>query len=180
MRALAIPLSFVALLAAACGSGGGESKGESDRAEQTPTPSVTAEPPGDATPDPSPGEAPSRVAGAERIIRGWSDALRESDVERATSFFSVPLVVSQGQAGILTSRARVREFNDGLPCGSRVTGVTRDGEYFVAGFVLTERPGKRCDAPGGTARVAFKLRGERMTEWRQLVGEAPPPDLEAS
>lgn len=179
MRALAIPLSIAALIAAACGSEGDDA-GDGDRAQETPTRGATTAPRGDATPDPSRDPAPSAVAGAERIIRGWSDALRGSDLERATSFFSVPLLVSQGETGVLTSRARVREFNDGLPCGSRVTGVTRAGEYFVAAFVLTERPGKRCDAPGASARVAFKLRGERMNEWRQLVGQAPPPDLEAS
>jgi hypothetical protein len=179
VRALAIPLSIAALLLAACGSEG-DGAGDGDRAQRTPDPGATEARRRDTAPERSPGRLPSGVAGAERVIRGWSDALRGSDVERATSFFSVPLVVSQGTAGVLGSRARVREFNDGLPCGSRVTGVKRDGEYFVASFVLTERPGKRCDAPGASARVAFKLRGGRLSEWRQLVGQAPPPDLETS
>lgn len=174
MRALAIPLSAAALLIAACGSGSGD--GEERTAKRTPTPSAST---GGATPEATPAAARG-VARAQRVITGWSDALRRSDVDRATSFFAVPLLVSQGAAGLLTSRSRVREFNDGLPCGSRVTGVSREKGYFVASFELTERPGKRCDAPGATARVAFKLRGDRIREWRQLLEQGPSPELESS
>lgn len=138
------------LLPAACGGGGGGEKRETD------------------------------LDRAERLITGWSDALRGSDVEKATDFFTVPLVVSQGRSARLTTRARVRLFNAGLPCGSKVTAVERQEGYFVASFVLTERPGQRCDGPGNPAQVAFKLSGDWIREWRQLVEQAPPPDLEAS
>jgi len=146
-------------------------------ASETATPSPPATPPASATPTPgaSPGSVPGS-AGVERaktVITGWSDALRRSDVEKATGFFTVPLVVSQGRAARLGTRAQVRLFNSSLPCGSKVTGVEREEDYFVASFVLTERPGQRCDGPGNTARVAFKLSGDRIREWRQLIEQAP-------
>ncbi len=117
---------------------------------------------------------------ARAVITGWSDALRGSDVEKATTFFTVPLIVSQGPTARLTTRARVRLFNSSLPCGSKVTGVERQDGYFVASFLLTERPGERCDGPGNTARVAFKLSGRRIREWRQLVEQGPAPETESS
>lgn len=120
------------------------------------------------------------VERARAVITGWSDALRGSDVEKATRFFTVPLVVSQGAPTRLTSRARVRLFNASLPCGSKVTGVERREGYFVATFVLTERPGQRCDGPGNQARVAFKLSGRRIREWRQLLEQVSPPETESS
>ena len=150
------------LVAAGCGGGGGEKAA-------TPTPSPSAE----ASPGAGGGGGGGGVAQAERVITGWSDALRRSDVEKATGFFTVPLVVSQGQTARLTTRSQVRIFNTGLPCGSKVTGVEREEDYFVASFVLTERPGQRCDGPGNSARVAFKLSGGKIREWRQLIEAAP-------
>jgi len=152
-----LPVAFVALIAAGCGGG-------DEKAKVTPTP---------------PPAGPS-VEQAREVITGWSDALRGSNVDEAATFFTVPLVVSQGRSARLTTRARVRLFNAGLPCGSKVTGVERQEGYFVASFVLTERPGQRCDGPGNPAQVAFKLSGDRIREWRQLVQQAPPPDTEAS
>ena len=82
----------------------------------------------------------------------------------------------QGASARLRSRGEVRTFNGSLPCGARLLSVRDAGPYVVGTFRLTERPGKRCDAPGETARVAFLLKGDRFAEWRQLPapGEAPP------
>src|ERR1700704_4358475 len=55
---------------------------------------------------------------AVRVIRGWTDAQRASDVDRATSYFSVPALVENGTAQQLDTRAAVRAFNAGLPCGA--------------------------------------------------------------
>ena len=164
-RALLIPC--VALVVA-CGGGGGDG----EQAERTPAPTPTA----------SAQPAPGAVDRARRVITGWSDALRRSDVDAATEFFTVPLVVSQGQSARLSTRARVRLFNAGLPCGSKVTDVTRREDFFVATFLLTERPGQRCDGPGNSAQVAFKLSGDRIREWRQVIQQEQelPPDTESS
>lgn len=154
-----LPLLCAVVFVAGCGGGGDEEKA----ATPTPTPGASAQP----------GSGGPGVARAEQVITGWSEALRRSDVEAATGFFTVPLVISQGRTARLTTRGQVRIFNTGLPCGSKVTGVVREEDYFVASFVLTERPGQRCDGPGNSARVAFKLSGEKIREWRQLIEEAP-------
>lgn len=159
MRRAAVLLTIPVL--AACGGGGDEQEAERTPAQ---TPAATSSP----TPAPASG-----VERAREVITGWSNTLGRSDVDGAAAFFALPLVVSQGRTARLTTRAQVRIFNSGLPCGSKVTGVEREDGYFVASFVLTERPGQRCDGPGNTARVAFKLSGDKIHEWRQLVEEAP-------
>lgn len=160
-----LPLLCAVVLVAGCGGGGDEEQAATPTPTGTPSPSASAE----AAPGPG-------VARAEQVITGWSEALRRSDVEKAAGFFTVPLVVSQGRTARLTTRGQVRIFNTGLPCGSKVTGVEREQDYFVASFVLTERPGQRCDGPGNSARVAFKLSGDKIREWRQLIEEAPETD----
>src|SRR3981081_504891 len=45
---------------------------------------------------------------AVRVIRGWTDAQRASDVDRATSYFALPALVENGAAARqLPSRAAV-------------------------------------------------------------------------
>ena len=110
-----------------------------------------------------------------RVIAAWADALRRSDVDRAAGYFALPVVVQQANAIRLRTRTQVRQFNAGLPCGARLESVAREGGYVVGTFRLTERPGRRCDAPGEDAKVAFRFKAGRFTEWRQLR-EASPQD----
>ena len=151
-------------LLAACGGG------DEPRAERRATPT--------ATPPPAAGAQPSR-SDAERlrpVIKAWADALRRSDVDRATTYFDLPAIVAQGPAYRLRSRDQLRVFNGGLPCGAKLVDVQQNGRYVVGTFELTERPGRKCDAPGRLARVAFVFRGRKFSEWRQVPDArgAPP------
>jgi hypothetical protein len=164
---LLAPAVLAALAAAGCGGGGGDDKrSASTKPAPRATPSVIPTTPPATTPEPTLREERS-------IVEGWANALARSDVDRATTYFSLPAVVEQGDAFRLRRRAQVRLFNDGLPCGARVIGAERQAGFLVASFRLKERPGHTCDSPGGTARVAFRFRDGKISEWRQVPD---PPD----
>ena len=110
------------------------------------------------------------VTGAEKaVIRGWADALRRGDVERAIGYWRTPAIAANGsQPFKLLTRRAVRQFNDGLACGARLESVERDEGYVLATFRLTERK----DAPvscgsgvGHRARTLFLLRGGKIVQW---------------
>ena len=118
---------------------------------------------------------------AVRVIRGWTDAQRASDVDRATSYFALPALVENGTAEQLGSRAAVRAFNAGLPCGAvllRTSAATQPG-FTVATFRLVERPGQRCDGTGNQARTAFGVRAGKIQAWVRISdrrqGGSPTP-----
>jgi hypothetical protein len=157
--------ALVALTAAGCGGDGDDEK-RSAAARPTPT-VIPTTPPATSTPALS-------LREQRAIVEGWANALARSDVDRATEFFSLPAVIEQGEAYRLRRRAQVRIFNDGLPCGARVTGAGREAGFVVVSFRLKERPGHKCDSPGGTVRVAFRFRDGKISEWRQ-VPDAPDP-----
>lgn len=109
---------------------------------------------------------------AVKVIRAWSDTLRASHVERAAAYFAVPTVVQFQQGGAVTRlRRRIDTvaFNATLPCGARLVSASRSGRYVNALFVLSDRPGSPCDAPGRTARTNFVVRGGKITEWRRAA-----------
>jgi hypothetical protein len=158
-------LAGLALATSACGSGR----------------HLATTPPAKRTPTPTP--TPDRKPAAARdvaVIRGWADALRHGQVERAVRYFAIPSVVSNGTAPIrLTSRADVRFFNRTLPCGAKVLRVEDTGAFVVARFRLTERPGPgRCGAGvGGEASTAFLIRHRRIVQWRRVLED---PTAEAT
>ena len=169
---------LVALLAlAGRGGGGGEDK---------PDPRLTL-----TTPRSDEGDAPAEggsagrgerrsgpVTKAERaVIRGWANALRHGDVDRAARFWSVPAIAANGSQPfrLVTLRA-VREFNEGLTCGARLESVERDRNYLLATFRLTnrrDRPGACGAGVGNRARTLFLLRGGRIAQW---IRATDPPD----
>jgi hypothetical protein len=115
---------------------------------------------------------PGTVAGpAEKVIRGWADALRSGNIERAASYFAVPATVSNSGAPIkLLSKAEVEFFNTTLPCGAKVRSTTAVAHGLtLTTFELTERPGAgRCGSgTGRTAHVAIRVRKGKITEWRR-------------
>ena len=76
------------------------------------------------------------------------------------------------------SRADVRFFNRTLPCGAKVIGTeTAANGFFIVTFRLTERPGRgSCGSgTGQTARAAFRVRDELITDWLRVqdVDSAP-------
>ena len=125
--------------------------------------------------------APSKEKPAARadvaVIRGWTDALRHGDVDRAARFFGIPSVVSNGTPPIrLTSRSDVRFFNRTLPCGATFMEAVDTGSFVVATLVLTERPGKgKCGAGavGNEAYTAFLIRRRKIVQWRRVTKPAP-------
>jgi hypothetical protein len=66
-------------------------------------------------------------------------------------------------------------FNQSLPCKADITDIKDKGATTLAAFRLREGPGGPAAACSGLARVRFKLRGGRFTEWRQLP-ERPQPE----
>lgn len=114
-------------------------------------------------------------ADAVRVIERWADELRAGDVPAASERFAVPSVVQNGTPPItLTSRRQVEAFNRSLPCGAKLTEAVSSGRYTIATFELTERPGPgECgNGVGETAKTAFVIHDELITEWRRVV-DAP-------
>jgi len=162
-----------ALLLGACGGGG-------DDRDKLTTPRAAEQRPEAAPAD----EQASKVDPADvRIVRAWADTLRRGDVRGAARYFALPSVVSNGTAPItLETRADARFFNRTLPCGARLieTEPAPHG-FFIATFRLTERPGPGECGPGTgeTARTAFRVRDEHITDWLRVqdVESAEPEAL---
>jgi hypothetical protein len=169
MRSTLWPACAAALAAAACGCGGGG--GDDDDRLKLTTPGTAEEraKPAEEKVDPA----------AVRVVRGWADSLRRGDVRGAARYFALPSVVSNGTAPIkLETRAEVRFFNRTLPCGAKVieTEPAANG-FFIATFRLTERPGRgRCGSgTGATARTAFRVRDEHITDWLRVADVETAP-----
>jgi hypothetical protein len=166
------PLAFAALgLAmglAACGGGGAKRQASTARTQTTTTTAPRT------TRLPRPPGVHDADRRAVRVIRGWVDAERRSDLARAAAYFALPAVVANaGPPLLLRTRAAVRLWNASLPCGARLLEAVAFRGYTIARFRLTTRPGQRCDSTGGTASTAFKLRGGRIAQWVR-VDDANP------
>jgi hypothetical protein len=159
-RRLMGALAALAVGAAACGGGGDD--GDRSRAA-TPTPSASASPePESSAPDPA----------DVRVVRAWADTLRAGRVRAAARYFALPSLVSNGTPPIkLETRAEAEFFNRTLPCGAELidTEPAPHG-FFIATFRLTERPGPgECGSgTGETARTAFRVRDDRITDWLRV------------
>jgi hypothetical protein len=177
-RLSAWALGALALALSACG-------GTTDRFDlrtpgaKTGDPSVVAAAPPEATPTATPTPKPQGgpvTSEEKRIIRGWSDELRQGHVTAASRYFTIPSVVSNitGGADKLSSRDDVKQFNATLPCGAKLVKTRRSVNRFVVGtFKLSERPGGACGTGTGTlAEVAFLIRHHRINQW---VRVADPP-----
>lgn len=175
-------MAVLGLVVAACGST------EPNRFDLTtpgvhtgdPVPSATEAPSATATatatPEASATPAAGKVTAAEkRIIKGWADSLRDGRVNAASSYFQVPVLISNNTPGyvILGTQDEVKEFNRTLPCGAKLISTRRGADGFVVGtFRLTER--KHAPAPcgtgvGETASVAFQIDKGHITKWVRVV-----------
>ena len=173
MRSTAWLASAVAALALAACGGGDEKRDKltTPRASERPQPAPTNEP----------AEQASKVDPADvRIVRAWADALRRGDVRRAARYFALPSLVANGTAPIrLTTRAHARFFNRTLPCGAKLIGTEPAAHgFFIATFRLTERPGRgECGSgTGETARTAFRVRDEHITDWLRVADVESAPE----
>jgi hypothetical protein len=136
-------------------------------AERRSTPAPPAEP------SQQPAEQDAVVDQADvRIVRAWADTLRRGDVRGAARYFALPSTVSNGTAPLrLETRAQARFFNRTLPCGAKLIGTEPAPHgFFIATFRLTERPGRgECGTgTGETARTAFRVRDEHITDWLRV------------
>jgi hypothetical protein len=122
---------------------------------------------------------PRTGASDERLIRGWITALNGGRYVRAASYFARGAIVDQGQEIHLSTRAAAIVFNRSLPCKADLTDLKDEGSTTLAAFRLRKGrggPGARCD---GGARVRFRIRRGKFTEWRQLPESAAPPGQSA-
>jgi limonene-1,2-epoxide hydrolase len=103
------------------------------------------------------------------VVRAWSSALNENRNRDAARLFAPSAhVVQPGVDVRLTTRAIAVGFNDALPCAGRITRLDITGTRVVATFVLGERPGHRCDAPGVKAAALFDVRNGKIVLWQQV------------
>jgi hypothetical protein len=162
-------LAALALGAAACGGGG------DDRPRAAATPSATTEPEATAEPE------SSRADAADvRVVRDWADTLRAGRIRAAARYFALPSLVSNGTPPIkLQTRAEAEFFNRTLPCGAKLidTEPAPHG-FFIATFRLTERPGAgECGSgTGETARTAFRVRDDHITDWLRVQDIESAPE----
>ena len=167
MRSAAWLASAAGVLAiGACGDG-----------ERKPAVTPQAEQRSDPAPTPAPRafepEPAAKLDRADvRVVRAWADTLRRGDPRAAASYFALPSLVANGTPPIrLRTRAHARVFNRTLPCGAKlIRAEPASRGFFIATFRLTERPGAgKCGTGAGeTARTAFRVRGERITDWLRV------------
>lgn len=166
-------LSLLAL--PGCGGGGGDDGGKADRpARATPTATTGKQ---EAKPGGKEDVPTGPVTAAEKaVIRGWADALRHGDVERAASYWRVPAIAANGPAPFrLVTRRAVREFNASLACGARLESVERDKYLLLATFRLTDRRDRKgacASGVGHRARTLFGLSHGKIIQW---IRASDPP-----
>jgi hypothetical protein len=148
---LIAPLAIlVALLPASCGGSGDDSD------------SSTTEIPGGADP------------AAVEVIDQWAKTLSEGDINGAAAFFAVPSVATNGPTYEIESPGDARLFNASLPCGARLVEARPHGDFVIATFRLTERPGPgTCGSGvGHKAATAFVISTVgKITEWRRVAND---------
>jgi hypothetical protein len=146
LRSLAV---LLALLAACIAAGCGGSSGDE----------TTAEIPGGAD------------AADVEVIDEWARTLREGDVEGAAEFFALPSLAQNGPTLRIESAEDAELFNASLPCGATLVEATPEGEFTIATFRLTERPGPgTCGSgTGAEAQTAFKIEDGKIVEWRRVI-----------
>lgn len=172
MRSTAWLASVAAALAVGACGGDGNKLTTRDAAEQRSAPAPTRTPDQPAEPSLDPADV--------RVVRAWADMLRRGDVDGAADYFALPSVVSNGTAPIkLETRAHARFFNRTLPCGAKlIDAEPAPRGFFIATFRLTERPGSgECGSgTGETARTAFRVRDEHITEWLRVQDIESAPE----
>jgi hypothetical protein len=132
-----------------------------------PLPAATAT--ATATPEATSKPSAGKVTAAEkRIIKGWSDSLRQGRVEAASRYFQIPVLISNNTPGyiILGTQDEVMEFNRTLPCGAKLISTKKDGRRIIATFELTERTGGACGSGvGERASTEFLIERGKIVEW---------------
>jgi hypothetical protein len=158
-----LPSCSIAAALALCGCGGAAHRAVAPAGAAAGAAAKSAPPAADDT------------AGAVAVIRAWSRALARGDVAAASAYFATPSQVQIApEQPVVTVRslADARAVNLALPCGARLLDSRPVDRYIDALFRLGRRPGADCGAGvGGTARVAFLIRGGKIAVWRRIADE---------
>lgn len=110
------------------------------------------------------------------VIDEWAKTLTEGDIDGAAELFALPSLAQNGATLRIESLDEAKLFNSSLPCGAVLIEATADGDFTVATFRLTERPGPGVCGSGtdGEAQTAFKIEDGKIAEWRRVVPGAVP------
>ena len=110
-----------------------------------------------------------------RVVRTWSRLLNAGDNAGIARLFRVPAIFAQqGMAYRLTTAAQVVMWHEGLPCAGRVTSIRITGTFATVVFVLGNRKGSKCDAPGQQAAARFKIVRGKIVVWEQVPVPVEP------
>jgi hypothetical protein len=112
-----------------------------------------------------------------RVVRTWSRLLNARDNAGVAKLFRLPALFVQGSFAFrLTTPAEIAMWHDGLPCSGKVTSIRISGQFATVVFVLGDRRGSKCDAPGEKAAARFKIVRGKIVSWQQVaVPEEPDP-----
>ncbi|MDQ3758671.1 MAG: nuclear transport factor 2 family protein [Actinomycetota bacterium] len=159
-RLIALPFIAAVLLAlTSCGSG-----------DESPT-----------TQEPTSEEATEGPAEDVEVIRDWSEALTEGDIDAAAEYFAIPSVAENGITVEIETPDDARLFNESLPCGAELESTQAQGEFITATFRLTERPGVPvCPGSGNTAETTFVIKDGAIVEWRRVAVPGPESPSQAT
>lgn len=116
-------------------------------------------------------EIPGGADAAEvEVIDEWAHTLSMGDVDGAAEFFALPSLAQNGSTLRIENLDDAKLFNSSLPCGASLVEATTDGEFTIATFRLTERPGPGvCNAAAeAEAQTAFKIEDGKIAEWRRV------------
>jgi hypothetical protein len=109
-----------------------------------------------------------KTASPTDVVRAWSAALDRNDNEAAGRLFADGAQVIQDSETSLPTHADAVRWNSLLPCGGKITSLELRGKQLVlAVFTLSDRPGHRCDAPGGQAAALFEVEHGKIVVWHQ-------------
>jgi hypothetical protein len=112
----------------------------------------------------------------ESVVRAWSAALNRADDGAAASLFAPGAQIIQGDSEfVLVTREQARAWNDDLPCSGTIEKLETKGELVTATFLLDDRPGHTCDAPGAHALAAVRVHAGKIVLWHELGTEAGAP-----
>lgn len=109
----------------------------------------------------------------EQAVRDWLAALNAEKYERAASYFADGAIVEQSRVIKLRNSTDAIAFNRSLPCKGEVADVDDERDTLLVSFRL--RGPELGGCVGGSARVRFKFRDGKFSEWRQLPEPATPP-----
>ena len=108
------------------------------------------------------------------VIREWSEALTEGDIDAAADFFAIPSIAENGITIDIETIDDARLFNESLPCGAELESTQSEGEFITATFRLTTRPGVEvCPGDGATAETSFVIEDGAIQEWRRVAVPGP-------